>query len=42
MKGEGTERANAIIRQDLGLRAEAPNRVGLMVMADGEQLGAKD
>lgn len=42
MKGEITERTQTIVREDLSLRVKAPNRVGLMEMADGEQLGAKD
>ena len=42
MKGERAKRAKAVVRKDLCLGVEAPNRVSLMVMADGEQLGAKD
>jgi len=42
MKGECTERAKAVVRENLRLRVKAPNRVGLMVVADSKQLGGKD
>jgi len=42
MEGECAKRAEPVVSEDLSLRADSSYRIGLMVMADGEQLGEED
>ena len=42
MKGQQTERTEAVVSDDLGLRVELAGGIALMEMSEGEELGGEN